>query len=80
MEKTLAMLYAKYVAVENRSLTKEMHDQLMAGNTSVAIGILEQRKTDLRAKNSSLLWEPTGGEIESMVDSLDQTIEILKQP
>lgn len=80
MDKTLAMLYAKYVAVENRSLTKDMHDQLVAGNTNVAIGILEQRKMDLRNNKASFLWDPTEDDIQSMVDSLDQTIELLKQP
>jgi hypothetical protein len=71
--------YAKYVAVENGTLTPQMNAQLVAGDVGVAVQVMEQRKSDLRAGKGNFLNPPSAEDIESMSESIDQAIAILKQ-
>jgi len=73
-------MYAKYVAVENGTLTQQMNDQLIAGDVGVAVQVMEQRKSDLRMGKGNFLRQPSTEDIDSMIESIDAAITILKQP
>jgi hypothetical protein len=73
------ILYAKYVAVGNGTLTKTMNDKLMAGDRQVAIGIMNGRIRDLEAGVAIGLGpNVTKEDIDTMVESVREAIAVMQ--
>jgi hypothetical protein len=78
MTKQEVILYAKYVAVGNGTLTKAMNDRLMAGDSSVATDIMEGRiRQLLEGKVGGLGADVTEEDIGTMVASVREAIDLL---
>jgi hypothetical protein len=74
------LLYAKFVAVGNGSLTKAMNDRLLSGDRQLAIDIMNGRIHDLSSGNAQGLGpNVTTDDIETMIESVREAIAALQR-
>ncbi len=79
MTKEHVRQYAKFVAVGNGTLTKDMSDRLQAGDNQLAIDIMNGRIAELRSRRAAGIPSGVSDEdIETMIGSVQEAIAVLK--
>jgi hypothetical protein len=74
------LVYAKYVAVGNGTLTNAMNNRLLGGDRRLAIDIMKGRIAELQSGAVQGLGRTvTDEDLQTMVDSVREAIAVLEK-